>query len=334
MEARNKNKWVLNELASKDDYKSWRYKLARELFESGLAEFVEALCKNPKAFERMPGGSCYGDLKYREWGATSGRVGYPSPKQVVDFVTLGQAVRASLRGKAMEYAMESSAKNLIDVMRVLDEQWGEVSAVDEHALHEEFLTIKWDPSKISLGDWILQKHSIASRIPGIIPPGKVLNRHMLQVMTSRLPDRFGPLCGDIRCKPPSDWREAQKRLVDFEKATQMAKIEPSGATFTAKANWSDGRVKGKGKGKQGFRGRGQGKQGFSNKNKGSACFNCNKDGHWARDCRMPKKSQDEKRWNNKNNGENDVSGKSHKRKAKLAKVRMQAKLYRELNGDK
>ena len=249
---RGKRKFAVNDLSSKDEYKAWRYKISMGLFAAGLLDFVTELIKNGKCLERTLPADCFGPLTYHQQGQPFGQNGTLTERQVVDFVGVGSAVQAALKGKAIEYVMESGCKNIVEVLTVLDENWGQVTSVDRYALQQEFWGIKWNPNKISLSDWILQKHSIGTRIPDLMPPGDILTSNMLQVMLNSMPERFAGICSDVRSKPPSDWKDVQKKLIDFDKAWQYQKSEPSGTTLRAttdneaNVHWAKGKGKGKG----------------------------------------------------------------------------------------
>ena len=124
----SKTKWKVNDLENKSQYKAWRYKLTRDIAVAGLSELVEELIKTPKVFERTNDGECYGEIKFYEVGVQDGKEGVVTPKQAHDFMKLGSAVRGSLRGKAIELAMEINADNLVDIVRVLNEQECDVAA--------------------------------------------------------------------------------------------------------------------------------------------------------------------------------------------------------------
>jgi hypothetical protein len=288
-------KFSINTISTKAEYRAWIHQLNGELFAAGLKELVDELVAKPQDYLRTKNGKCYGPLYYyNKMEPNNPNFGEMTVKMIASFSAIQSMVMSSLREKAQEYILGENAKDLISILRVLSDRWGEISTVEQFHLMNDFWQVRWDPAKGCLEDWISSKFAITVKVPELMPSQHVVNHNMLQIMLNNLPSSFKEITASIRSSGPVDWHEAKKKLIDYEQALAYDNNEPAGQTNTV-----DGEVNWLNKGK----GKGQGKGGKGNSFTG--CHICFEPDHWSYSC--PNKPN--KQYNNYNNNKGKGQGK-------------------------
>ena len=279
------SKTVFNPLSNKDGYNDWLYQTRSQIEKLGILPAVDAAVNEPHDAAdavidaHIAGLNAANTAKYNAAGAD---------------------VKAALKGPALKLCASRNVNGLVRVLRVLKKHYGEDAGPERATLMQEFNTLKWDPKKTTLADWIGRKNEIALRLSDIFTGpqdnvNSVYNVLMSQILLSGLPSSFDVLTNGIRAEPAQHWEAIEKRLISFDissagggkqeqQGTAFLTMEDAWALFT---NWSEGKGGGKGAGKGKGKGHWKVKK-ADDKKKKIKCWRCQKWGsHKAKDCKAP-----------------------------------------------
>ena len=204
-------------LAKAETYDTWKYCLSGIMEMLMVDQVVDEFSKLEQGEKR----------EYSFWAAKV------SPQQAAAMVELGSKIRTRLDGSPLNLVAGKRAATVVEVLRVLDEAYGEVRGVDKAAAFRRLFQERYGPKEQSAEDWIAAKHAAALRLPDQIPAGTVFEANMRHVLLELLPAHFGGIVNELRASNSCSWRYLEQRIVDFDKTTRMEKSEVSGALYNA-----------------------------------------------------------------------------------------------------
>ena len=153
-----------------------------------------------------------------------------------------RGIRGNLRldgsAQALVATLPEEEKTLWNVYRKLVRDFGGLSAPAQNALHERFMTEKYDPSSGPLSVWLAGKFADATRLSECTPPKlhpETVDQNMISLITGKLPESFEPVVSQVRTRGFQTWGAAADIVVSYDENLRVAKKTEVGA-LTATTN--------------------------------------------------------------------------------------------------
>ena len=147
-----------------------------------------------------------------------------------------RAVRSSLRFDGPAHALVSMIpdddKTLWSIYKKLVRDFGGLSAPAQAALHEKFMTEKYDPTGGPLSVWLASKYTAAVRLSECTPPKlhpDTVDQNMISLITGKLPESFEPVVSQVRTRGFTSWTAAADIVVSYDENLRVTKKAEIGA---------------------------------------------------------------------------------------------------------
>ena len=227
-------------------------------------------------------------------------------QQATSLLAAGAEVHSKLAGDALELCAGRQASTIVSILAVLGEAYGQVKQVDQMALLSRFTTERFDSAKEALPQWIARKYATAIKLPTMLPPGPAFEASMMNALLSLLPPHFDAVCNELRANLPASWRQAEARLIDFDRTTQQ-RTEVQGFTYATQATGEAEALRQRAQVLEArLRDRSSGAvkkqwtkktvdKGATAAQKGYRCYVCKQRGHLKKDCPQRKQAHNGRR---------------------------------------
>ena len=201
------------------------------------------------------------------------------------YAALGESVK--LDSEVDLLLISHGCDNLVDSLRLMDDEYLELQTVDENFISQQFNSKPWDHKTQTLKDWINSKWADVQRLTEEYPNDVSRNRAMCRVLCDGVPKiHFKTVTARFRTKVDAQWRKLAAALKDHDKVLPMSKSESDtkamntdieelksdmaklkksqtdvAANYNGGGHWEYGKDNGGWKGKGGNKGKGKERKG-------------------------------------------------------------------------
>ena len=150
----------VNPLPKKEDYGLWKYQFSGIMSLLGVGKTVDLVQDKHVTVEKL--------------------VQQTTTKEATAYVALGAKVLGCLKDEALLLCCGRQAKTLTEVLKVLEEAYGQTQAVDRMAMVHQLYSGRYDPQQESLGQWVPKKHSTAVRLGETFATSRTFSQNLMQ----------------------------------------------------------------------------------------------------------------------------------------------------------
>lgn len=191
-------KVLLPELADKQDYENWYFKLNGCLKRHQVGNLVQQQLK------------CLEDPTETAPVITK--------EEQNKLLIIEEAVVNSLadgpEAPAAGMARNNNLTELAPIMRFFQKQWGSSEELDEELLLEEFHKEKWSYNK-DLDAFISTQIGRLNRCPSLVPPGRSFSSHMKLMLCRVAPGDLQSIASQCRADSTMTYHDVAKRFKDW-----------------------------------------------------------------------------------------------------------------------
>ena len=138
-------------------------------------------------------------------------------RQAGELVLLGpQIISGKNFAHSIDLVFKNGVKFLPEIIAVWDQHYGQTTTSNEMENVIRFFSGKKDKSN-TMGDFVAQKFALANRLKSsYFTNDAVFQRAMATAILMNLPERYAQISSEIRANPPGEFREIERRLIDFD----------------------------------------------------------------------------------------------------------------------